>query len=109
MKRRASTRNWSTRTKSCSARGRRPKLCCVKPKKRAAGVREGADRYAADVLAEMEGRLAGALGAVRKGREVLEKPRHIADQPLADAAAKSKRAAFDMQAAAEETAALESV
>jgi len=76
---------------------------------RAAGIREGADRYAADVLAEMENRLAGALGAVRKGRDVLEKPRQVADQPLADAAAKSKRAAFDLQAAAEETAALESV
>jgi hypothetical protein len=46
---------------------------------------------------------------VRKGRDVLEKPKQIADQPLADAAAKSKRAAFDSQAAAEETAALESV
>jgi RNA-splicing ligase RtcB len=76
---------------------------------RARVVREGADRYAAEVLAEMESRLAGALGAVRKGRDVLEKPKHVPDQPLADAAAKSKRAAFDLQAAAEETAALESV
>ncbi|HEY1867924.1 MAG TPA: hypothetical protein VGG70_06470 [Candidatus Cybelea sp.] len=76
---------------------------------RAREIREGADRYAADVLAEMESRLNGALGAVRKGRDVLQKPRQVADQPLADAAAKSKRAAFDSQAAAEETAALESV
>ena len=76
---------------------------------RARTIREGADRYAAQILAEMESRLAGALGAVRKGREVLEKPRQVADQPLADAAAKSKRAAFDSQTAAEETAALESV
>ncbi len=76
---------------------------------RALGIREGADRYAAGVLAEMENRLANALGAVRKGRELLERPRVPADQPLADAAAKSKRAAFDLQAAADETATLESV
>jgi hypothetical protein len=75
---------------------------------RAGQIREGADRYAGDVLAEMEARLSGALGAVRKGREMLERPRRAADQPLAEAAAKSKRAAFDAQAS-EETAALESV
>jgi hypothetical protein len=72
-------------------------------------VREGADHYAGDVLAEMETRLAGALGAVRKGRDMLEKQRQGPDAPLAEAAAKSKRAAFDSQHAAEETAALESV
>lgn len=72
-------------------------------------IREGADRYAAEVLSEMESRLAGALGAVRKGRDVLTKTAPVPDQPLADAAAKSKRAAFDSQAASEETATLESV
>jgi hypothetical protein len=73
-------------------------------------VREGADEYAADVLADMEARLAGALGAVRKGRDVLDRQRQTSSQPLADAAAKSKRAAFDSQSAStEETAALESV
>jgi RNA-splicing ligase RtcB len=76
---------------------------------RANEIRRGADRYAGEVLAEMENRLNGALGAVRKGRDFLEQPRKVADQPLADAAAKSKREAFDNQAAAEETAALESV
>jgi hypothetical protein len=76
---------------------------------RARTIREGADRYAAEVLSEMEARLAGALGAVRKGRDVLERPRTPADQPLAEAAAKSKRAAYDSQNAPEETAALESV
>jgi vacuolar-type H+-ATPase subunit H len=76
---------------------------------RARKVREGADRYAAGVLAEMETRLAGALGAVRKGREVLDDQRQSAERTLEDAAAKSKRAAFDSQAAADETAALESV
>jgi cell division septum initiation protein DivIVA len=76
---------------------------------RAREIREGADRYAGEVLAEMENRLGGALGAVRKGRDFLERPRAVADQPLAEAAAKSKREAFDLQAATEETAALESV
>jgi|HubBroStandDraft_5_1064220.scaffolds.fasta_scaffold09711_4 hypothetical protein len=77
---------------------------------RARKVREGADRYAADVLREMESRLAGALGAVRKGRDVLTTKSQDAERPLADAAAKSKRAAFDMQhTMTEETAALESV
>ncbi len=76
---------------------------------RARVIREGADRYAADVLAEMETRLGGALGAVRKGREMLDRGRQVAAQPLAEAAAKSKRAAFDSTTAAEETAALESV
>lgn len=82
---------------------------------RARKIREGADQYAAGVLTEMEGRLAGALGAVRKGRDSLaRRPQESAqasapNEPLAEAAAKSKRAAFDSQTAAEETAALESV
>jgi hypothetical protein len=40
---------------------------------------------------------------------MLDRQRQAADRPLADAAAKSKRAAFDLQTAAEETATLESV
>jgi cell division septum initiation protein DivIVA len=81
---------------------------------RARKVREGADHYAAQVLAEMEGRLAAALGSVQKGRAALSnQPKTApapAQQPLADAAAKSKRAAFDLQAGPrEETSALESV
>lgn len=76
---------------------------------RAQRVREGADHYAGDVLAEMEARLAGALGAVRKGREMLDRQRDAVEQPLAEAAAKSKRAAFDSQTAADETAELQSV
>jgi hypothetical protein len=75
----------------------------------ARAVREGADRYAGEVLAEMETRLSGALGAVRKGREVLAGQRQNAERPLEEAAAKSKRAAFDLQSATEETATLESV
>jgi hypothetical protein len=78
---------------------------------RARKTREGADRYAAEVLHEMEGRLAGALGAVRKGRDVLQRQGPDTERPLAEAAAKSKRAAFDsqQQAAPDETAALETV
>jgi hypothetical protein len=77
-------------------------------------IRDGADRYAAQVLGEMEGRLSSAIGAVRKGRESLARPTAVpsqppATEPLADAAAKSKRAAFDSQTAGDETAALESV
>ena len=76
-------------------------------------IRDGADHYAAQVLSEMEGRLSHALGAVRKGRESLARSTAsaaaTAAAPLADAAAKSKRAAFDSQTAGEETAALESV
>jgi hypothetical protein len=81
---------------------------------RARKVREGADQYAAQVLSEMEARLSGALGAVRKGRDSLARqpqvsaPASPATQ-LADAAAKSKRAAFDLQNAPEETEAMESV
>jgi hypothetical protein len=71
---------------------------------RARKIREGADAYAASVLAEMENRLSVALGQVRKGRDALDR------QPaVAEAAAKSKRAAFDLQTAPEETAELESV
>lgn len=77
---------------------------------RARKIREGADHYAAQVLAEMETRLAAALGSVQKGRSALSNaPKAAAappQQPLADAAAKSKRAAFDLQAPGE-TAALE--
>ena len=76
---------------------------------RARKVREGADQYAMQLLGELEGRLSGALGQVRKGREALApRPQQQTAAPLAEAAAKSKRAAFDAQAA-DETAAMESV
>jgi hypothetical protein len=79
---------------------------------RARRVRDGADQYAAAVLAEMESRLAAALGSVQKGRVALTNSARPAgapaQQPLADAAAKSKRAAFDLQAPPD-TAQLESV
>ncbi|MDQ2871513.1 MAG: hypothetical protein M3R35_00100 [Candidatus Eremiobacteraeota bacterium] len=77
---------------------------------RARKVREGADQYAAQMLGDLENRLTGAIGSVRKGREALVPRAQTATsaQPLADASAKSRRAAFDAQAS-EETAALESV
>ncbi len=79
---------------------------------RARKIRAGADEYAAGVLAEMEARLASALGSVQKGRAALANAPRPSTSPanvaLAEAAAKSKRAAFDIQAP-DETAALESV
>ncbi len=80
---------------------------------RAQKVKEGADHYASSVLGEMEARLSGALGAVRKGRETLTEAsaRNAAPQ-LAEAVAKSKRAAFDQEqpeAVTAETATLEAV
>ncbi len=80
---------------------------------RAQKVREGADHYAGSVLAEMEARLSGALGAVRKGRDTLAAQATTTSNAtqLADAAAKSKRAAFESDAAPvqADTAALETV
>jgi cell division septum initiation protein DivIVA len=74
---------------------------------RARKVRDGADQYAMQMLGELEARLSTALGSVRKGREALT-PRPQTAAPLAEAAAKSKRAAFDAQAS-DETSALESM
>ncbi len=66
-------------------------------------IRAGADTYAAQVLADLESRLATALGSVKKGQEALVPRAKTAtnapasSQPVAEAAAKSKRAAFDAQ------------
>ena len=86
---------------------------------RAQRVREGADAYAAQVLVDLDNRLSTALGSVKKGLDQLTVARTAAaisnappvSQPLAEAAAKSKRAAFDAQAepVQAETAQLESV
>ncbi len=87
---------------------------------RAQRVREGADAYAAQVLVDLDNRLSTALGSVKKGIDQLTLSRTAAaiasapaaaSQPLAEAAAKSKRAAFDAQAEPVhgETAQLESV
>lgn len=73
-------------------------------------VRAGADAYAAQVLTDLDVRLTGALGSVKKGLETLTAAKTAAAAPpsLADAAAKSKRAAFDAEHD-NETAELESV
>ena len=86
---------------------------------RAQRIREGADAYAAQVLVDLNNRLSTALGSVKKGLDQLTLARTAAAiasapapaSPLADAAAKSKRAAFDAQAEPlpGETAQLESV
>lgn len=82
---------------------------------RARKIREGADQYAVQVLGEMEARMSAAVASIRKGRESLVKtPATPAAQPLVDAAAKAKRAAFDLQtaetsAAVDETSAMHSV
>jgi hypothetical protein len=67
-------------------------------------VAAGADAYAAHVLADLDARLTNALGSVKKGAEALAAPRGANTNgsapppaPLADAAAKSKRVAFDAQ------------
>lgn len=84
----------------------------------AARVRAGADAYAAHVLADLDNRLTTALGSVKKGVEALAVSRNGQTPPapppaapLADAAAKSKRLAFDAQheRTLRETAELESV
>jgi hypothetical protein len=76
-------------------------------------VRKGADAYAAQVLTDLDVRLSGALGQVKKGIESLSAVKTAGPQgapALAEAAAKSKRAAFDAQHEREhETAELESV
>ncbi len=75
---------------------------------RARKVREGADQYALQVLVELESRLSGAIGSVRKGRETLvSRTAAQAQSQVTEAAARNKRAAFD--AASDETAPMESV
>jgi len=72
-------------------------------------VRAGADAYAAQVLSDLDVRLTGALGSVKKGLETLTAAKTVTAAPsLADDAAKSKRAAFDAEHD-NETAELESV
>ncbi|MBV8151313.1 MAG: hypothetical protein JOY59_07135 [Candidatus Eremiobacteraeota bacterium] len=74
---------------------------------RARRVREGADQYAAQILTDLHGRLSVALGSVQKGREALagasagvgNTAESRASLAITAAAAQSKRAAFDAQAA----------
>jgi hypothetical protein len=74
-------------------------------------VRDGADAYAASVLSDLDVRLSTALGSVKKGLEAITVAKagaaaNVPEPTLAEAAAKSKRVAFDAQ---HETAELESV
>jgi len=70
--------------------------------------RAGADAYAQAVLADLEMRLATALGSVKKGQDALvPRPQAQAPAPVVEAAARSKRAAFDAQDVAVETVELE--
>ena len=76
---------------------------------RAAKIREGADVYAARILADLDARLSAALGSVKKGMDALAVPKAA---PLADAAAKSKRTAVERreaESAPSDTAQLASV
>ncbi len=80
-------------------------------------IRAGADAYAAQVLAELEMRLTTALGSVKKGQEALSGTQASGaaakasvagtSDRLTDAAAKSKRVAFDAQDATAELAPVE--
>lgn len=82
---------------------------------KAGRVRSGADAYAAQVLQDLEARLAGALGSVRKGQEALGAQPQIAigagveerhaEPPIASAS-RSRRSAYDAQM---EASVLESV
>ena len=71
---------------------------------RARRVREGADQYAAQILGDLHNRLTIAMGSVRKGQEALGTISIAPQAPpqtksITDAAAQSKRAAFDAQEA----------
>ena len=62
---------------------------------RARKIREGADQYAAVVLADLQNRLSVALASVKKGQDTLG-VRHVGTAAaITEAAAQSKRAAFD--------------
>ena len=62
---------------------------------RARKIREGADQYAAVVLADLQNRLSVALASVKKGQETLGVRQIVTTTAIAEAAAQSKRAAFD--------------
>ena len=65
---------------------------------RAKKIRDGADQYAAMVLADLQNRLSVAIASVRKGQETLGTRQTVAAGSITEAAAQSKRAAFDSQA-----------
>jgi hypothetical protein len=73
---------------------------------KAGRIRSGADAYAAQVLAELEGRLSSALASVRKGQEALAPPplaigagvaEERRNEPPTASASRSRRSAYDAQ------------
>lgn len=64
---------------------------------RAKKIRDGADQYAAAVLADLQNRLTVSLASIRKGQETLGSRQVAASASITEAAAQSKRAAFDAQ------------
>ena len=62
---------------------------------RAQKIREGADQYAAVVLSDLQNRLSVALASVKKGQETLGVRQAGVAAAITEAAAQSKRAAFD--------------
>jgi uncharacterized coiled-coil DUF342 family protein len=65
---------------------------------RAKKIREGADQYAATILGDLQNRLSVALASVRKGQDALSARPVMQSESITEAAAQSKRAAFDAQA-----------
>jgi len=65
---------------------------------RAKKIRDGADQYAATVLGDLQNRLSVALASVRKGQDALGARQVVQSASITEAAAESKRAAFDAQA-----------
>jgi len=66
---------------------------------RAKKIRDGADQYAATILGDLQNRLSVALASVRKGQDALVGSRQVTQSAsITEAAAQSKRAAFDAQA-----------
>ena len=74
---------------------------------RARKIKEGADQYAAVILADLQNRLGVALASVRKGQETLGVRQSADAAAITEAAAQSKRAAFDSLAPESESTAID--
>lgn len=64
---------------------------------RAKKIREGADQYAGAILGDLQNRLSVALASVRKGQDALVDRPSAPSASITEAAAQSKRVAFDAQ------------
>ncbi|TAM78438.1 hypothetical protein EPN44_00285 [bacterium] len=79
---------------------------------KAAKIREGADGYAAQVLAELQARLSAALGSVEKGQAALSAERHRQGTPTPERPVKAagpRSAPTSPISVAEDTAKMESI